>query len=255
MIKNIIFILTLVVVGILTPQIIQAQKYLRAGPAGTKVYYQARQGMFPCRWRKENIDPGFLPLTKAEISRTQEAMAKALQKYPEKILKKNLRRVYALRKLFFFGLEYGGTYYKRLVFITNDGAANGYSGKYLEGTFHHEFSSVLLKRYRQHFDENAWRKVNPDEFEYGEGGVEALRIQASRLKLDSSLFSGGFLNEYSLASLEEDWNCYAEYIFLNDPVFWQAWENNEKVRKKTSLLISFYRQLHPVFTLEYFRNL
>ena len=97
--------------------------------------------------------------------------------------------------------------------------------------------------------------ANPEGFSYGDGGIAALRTNETSLHLDPGLFEKGFLNQYSLASFEEDWNCFAEYIFMNDPGFWEAWEENEAIREKTAILIGFYNALNPVFTLEYFKGL
>jgi hypothetical protein len=154
----------------------------------------------------------------------------------------------------FFGLEYGGTYHKKKVYITNDGVEKGYSNEYIEGTFHHEFSSILLIRNRKYFDMKAWHAANPADFEYGDGGLAALQTANASLQLDTTLFDKGFLNLYSMASEEEDFNCYAEYLFLSDDGFWAAWEHHKSIRRKTEVIISFLEQLDPQYTLEYFKE-
>lgn len=232
-----------------------AQDAIPAGPAGTKVIYHPEKRMFPCKWRKKWINPEVIRLDTAEIQRMHAILDRSLGKYPSKLLKKNLRTIYVLKSMFFYGLEYGGTYYKRKVYISNNGIENGYSDAYLEGSFHHEFSSVLLNRHPRSFDKDSWQASCPPGFVYGNGGREALSMNATNLNLDSALFRDGFLNEYSLASPEEDFNCFAEYIFRNDPGFWRAWESSESIRRKTEILIRFYHHLDPIFTLEYFRGL
>jgi len=232
-----------------------AQDNSLAGPAGTNVYYQVDKKIFPCKWRNNRIRPEYTPIDAKDIPGTQAILNTALDKYPENVLRKNLKRIYVLKTMFCFGLEYGGTYYKRNVYVTNNGLENGYTRQYIEGTFHHEFSSVLLKRQKKHFEKEAWLSANPPDFTYGSGGVAALRTEKTSLRLDSTLFVDGFLNEYSLASIEEDFNCYAEFIFLGDAAFWNAWEGNEAIRRKTEILISFYQRIDKVFTLEYFRSL
>jgi len=231
-----------------------AQDQHKAGTEDTKIIYKADKKIFPCKWRNKRTNPEFSLLAEDEIPRMQEVLRNSLAKYPAGLIKKNLKNIYVLRKLFFFGLEYGGTYYKRNIYITNNGIENAYTNDYLEGTFHHEFSSVLLRHARK-TDKTAWTGSNPPGFTYGGGGVEALRTHEISLTLDSTLFEKGFLNEYSLASFEEDFNCYAEYIFRNDPGFWDAWESSEAIRRKTELLISIYHRIDPVFTLDYFRGL
>ncbi|MEJ2006307.1 MAG: hypothetical protein P8X57_15395, partial [Cyclobacteriaceae bacterium] len=135
------------------------------------------------------------------------------------------------------------------------GEDKGYTDKFIEGTFHHEFSSILLKRHTRHFDRKAWRAANPPEFSYGKGGIEALKTENTSLELDSNLFASGFLNRYSLASVEEDINCYTEYLFVGDEDFWRAWEKSEAIKKKTAIIIDFFHQLDQHYSLEYFQNL
>ena len=232
-----------------------AQNNTLAGPAGTEVCYQIDKKIFPCKWRNNRTRPEFTSIDAEVIPGTQAILNKALDKYPENVLRKNLKRIYVLKTMFFFGLEYGGTYYKRNAYVTNNGIANGYSGPYIEGTFHHEFSSILLKRHKKDFEKKAWLAANPLDFSYGKGGVAALSTEKTSLRLDSALFADGFLNEYSLASVEEDFNCYAEFIFLGNAGFWDAWEGNDAIRRKTEILISFYQCIDPIFILEYFRSL
>ncbi len=232
-----------------------AQDLRQAGPAGTKIIFQTDKKIIPCKWRNKKTQPEYSFIHADDIPHTLEILNTSLGKYPEVVLKKNLKRIYVLKKLYFFGLEYGGTYYRREIFLTNNGIKNGYTDQYIEGTFHHEFSSVLIKRYGRFLDTEGWLKANPDDFSYGKGGVEALRNNTTGLKLDTALFNKGFLNEYSLSSFEEDLNCYAEYLFRNNPGFWQAWEVSEAIRRKTAILISFYHRIDPVFTEEYFKGL
>jgi hypothetical protein len=114
---------------------------------------------------------------------------------------------------------------------------------------------VLLKRHSRYFDKKAWLAINVGGLEYGTGGLAALQTGNTSLELDSTLYVHGFLNKYSMASVEEDFNCYAEFLFLPDQGFWQAWEESDAVRKKTDIIIQFYHQLDPIFTLDYFRKL
>jgi len=255
MIRKGLLLMCFYTLNILAYPALMGQDHILAGPADTRVIYQADEKVFPCKWRNKKINPEINHIPRDEIPRMQKVLGKALGKYPAELLKKNLKGIYVFKTMFFLGLQYGGTYHKRKVYITNNGIENGYSNYYIEGTFHHEFSSVLMKRHTRYFKKEAWLETNPPGFAYGKGGVEALRTEETNLKLDSNLFETGFLNEYSQASIEEDFNCYAEYLFLTDPDFWVAWENNEAIRRKTAILIRFYQRIDPIFTLEYFREL
>lgn len=258
MIRKIIGIYIIIMLGLSSVDAQEEHKFLPEKEASnyiTLVEYPASTKVFPCKWRKKKTNATISPVSTDEIERSNEALLNALVKYPEYLLDEFLDGIYVFRTMSFFGLEYGGTYYKKNVFITNDGIDKGYTRAFIEGTFHHEFSSILLKRNRKFFDRQAWHEANPDDFKYGDGGIAALQTANASLKLDSTLFDMGFLNQYSLASEEEDFNCYAEYIFLSDAGFWMAWKNNEAVREKAAVIIAFFGRLDPQYTLEYFKTL
>ena len=234
---------------------ILAQEIVKADHSGTKICFVADKKIFPRSWRNDKTAPHARAIKQEAWPHLISIINIALNKYPEKVTRKNLKKVYILRTMMFFGLDFGGTYHKKKVYLTSNGIENGYTDQYIKGTFHHEFSSVLLKRHRKYFDEDAWHAINPPTFKYGDGGKAALQTAKANTKLNNSLYQSGFLNEYSLASMEEDFNCYAEFMFLSDDGFWQAWEQSETIRRKTNIMIKFYHKLNPVFTLEYFKKL
>lgn len=236
---------------LLTTQYSRAQ-YFRVGEAFTVVSFQADKKIFPCKWRKKKTDTRVTQVLPIDRLRTLGSLQKAVDKYPAWVIKKHLKIIYVVGTLTFNDVEYGGTYYKNRIYIANDGLDKGFTNEYIEGRFHHEFSSILLKKQSDLFNVEAWIAANPADFEYGNGGIEALENNHASLTLDPNLYSKGFLNEYSMASYEEDFNCIAEYIFMKHPGFWQAWEASEIIRRKTDLLIEFYYQIDPVFTLDYF---
>lgn len=234
---------------------LMAQEQKLIGPASTLISFESDKQTLPCRWRRKKTHAIINPLQDAEKIRSIQVLSAALSKYPKDILENDLQKVFVFRSMSFHHLEYGGTYHKRKVYLTNDGKENGYTDDYIEGTFHHEFSSILLNRHGGSFDKKAWMDARPEAFKYGKGGRAALQTSNTSLELDSSLHKSGFLNQYSLASFEEDFNCYVEFLFVSDTKFWDSWEKHEPIRKKTELIIEFYHSLNEMYTLEYFRNL
>jgi len=243
-----------VISGMMMAASLQAQD-LTIGPAETEISYSADKKIFPCKWRKKKTKAIASPIIEQEKQRTNEILENAISKYPASLISKNLKTIHILRTLSFFNLEYGGTYYKRKLYVTNNGTENGYTENYIEGTFHHEFSSILLKRHKKYFDKEAWKEANPPEMKYGDGGLAALKTINISLELDSTLFMNGFLNQYSLASIEEDFNCFAEFLFISSPGFWDAWEKSDAIQRKTKIIIQFYKSIDPNFSLKYFREL
>lgn len=182
-------------------------------------------------------------------------MDKALAKYPAKLLTENLTAIHFAKKLRFYGLSYGGTNSLDTVYIANRGVRAGFTDRFLEAAFHHEFSSILLRNFSDEFDYLAWTGANRAGFSYHSDGTEAVRSGRSDTKFRPEFHAQGFLNEYATASIEEDFNTFAEAIFLGERKFWKAVDLWPRVHTKAMIVIQFYRHLNSDLTEEYFRSL
>ena len=178
-----------------------------------------------------------------------------MAKYPAHVLKENLHTIYAFNSLNFYGLPYGGTFSvsKKTVYITDDTSLN-VKDQCIESFFHHEFSSILLRKHPCFISKRTWKSNNQLDFHYGKGGLEAIREGNSSMEYDSILNEKGFLNKYSQSSLEEDMNVFAQNIFAGGPGFWKIVDHYDKIKAKALLIISFYHKIDPVFTEKYFRQ-
>ena len=212
--------------------------------------------IFPIEWQRSPISAEGVPIDQQEIERSQAITINALKKYPEELLRLNLRSVYWLKKMSFYDVGYGGTNSNNALYLTNDGTAMGYSNTYLEQTFHHEFSSILFRNYPSLFDTVAWKAFNENvDYNDPEDGVGAIRNNASSQDLDTLLCKRGMLTQYALSSLENDLNTFAQNIFSPSPGFWQIVDRFPRVREKTRLLIAFYKKINVMFSEKYFRIL
>ncbi len=222
-----------------------------------KVGFAYSDEIFPASWRPSPINATGKQIDPAEISRSKSIVANALGKYPDKVLEYNLKAVYILKSMKFFDVGYGGTNSNTAVYLTNDGISLGYTDKYLEQTFHHEFSSILLRGYARFFDSVAWKAANAPGFVYTdrENGVGAIRNNESSQSLDPELSEKGFVAQYARSSIENDVNSIAQNLFCPEKEFWSIVDRFPRVKQKTKLLITFYNQLNPRFTEEWFRKM
>ncbi|HET9744138.1 MAG TPA: hypothetical protein VFP97_00410, partial [Chitinophagaceae bacterium] len=174
----------------------------------------------------------------------------------DQLLQDNLKAVYFLKSMRFFNVGYGGTNATDALFMTNNGSSMGYTDRYIEQTFHHEFSSILFRNYNPILDTIAWKKANDPTFDYNdpESGVGAIRTGRSSQLPDTVLSKYGFLTEYSTSSLENDINTLAQNLFLPDTGFWGIFDKYPKIKTKTRLLILFYNKLDGRYTERYFRS-
>jgi hypothetical protein len=223
---------------------------------GVQIGFSYTNTIFPEAWQVSPISANGQPISVSEIRRSKDVMIKALGKYPIGALSKNLKWVYFLKSMKFYDVGYGGTNSTDALYLTNNGSAKGYTDLYLEQTFHHEYSSILFRRYPRYFNESGWKNANFSGFDYNdpENGVGAIRNNQSSQDLDTALCSKGFLTQYSLSGLENDINTFAQNIFSPSEGFWELVDKYPRIYKKTKLLIDFYNKIDALFTEDYFRK-
>lgn len=223
---------------------------------GVKIVFNYSIENFPETWRLTPVNAEGEEIAPPEVDRSKWIMIKALGKYGVDLLEYNLKAVYFLKSMRFFNVGYGGTNSSDALYMTNNGYSLGYTDRYIEQTFHHEFSSILFRNYSQVLDTIAWKRANDPTFDYNdpESGVGAIRTGRSSQLPDTALAKYGFLTEYSMSSLENDINTLAQNLFLPDPGFWSIFDKYPKIRTKTRLLILFYNKLDDLYTEQYFRS-
>jgi hypothetical protein len=213
------------------------------------------ESTFPASWKDGDVAATAEPLDGAEVSRSLSAVRSAMAKYPSGVVEGLIKRVFILRRMTFYGLDYGGTNSRDTVYLTNQGEGLGYTDDYLRSAFHHELSSIVLRNRMDDFDSAAWNQANPPGFQYGAGGTEALRTGRASTEIDPALCEQGFLSQYSTASLEEDFNMVAENLFMGDAEFWECVDASPRLNRKVGLVIGLYGRLDPSFDLRFFRGL
>lgn len=223
---------------------------------GVQVSFRYSLSIFPSSWQTAPVSAAGTPIDASEINRSKMVIARALNKYPVATLQANLKKIYFLKSMEFFAVGYGGTNSTDVLYLTNDAVENGYTDAYIEQSFHHEFSSILLRNYTSWLDTIAWKKANIPGFDYNdpEAGVGAIRNNESSQTLDSALCKKGFLTQYAYSGLENDVNTIAQNLFMPEADFWAYADNYPRIRQKVKLLIAFYNKIDPAFTETYFRK-
>lgn len=233
---------------------IHAIDFVKHRETGIKVWIKTKADMFPESWHDSEINAQAEPLKLGELKRSLSIIFKALDKYPVIFLKKNLKEVYILNYISFYGVEYGGTNSNDVVYVTNQGSANGYSDLYIEQLFHAEFSSIVLRNYAYlNFDKD-WCSINHKDFRYGEGGVTEIKTGKAGLDYAEYYFKNGFLYEYAMSGSENDFNSIAKNLFCPSSNFWDLYGEYISISKKINLTIELYSSADTNFNLRYFRS-
>jgi hypothetical protein len=209
--------------------------------------------MFPASWKRGEVRAFAESLDLTEVERSRDILRRAMDKYPDAVLQSNLRRVFVLGRLTFYGLPYGGTNSLDTLYLANRGRTEGFSDQYLEESFHHELSSILLRNFPEALDRKAWLSANPPGFVYRGDGTEAVRTGTASTRYSARWHAQGFLAQYGTASLEEDFNMVAEGLFAGGGNFWRIVSQYPRLRQKAKAAMRFYRQVSSAFSEETFR--
>lgn len=221
-----------------------SQNYFTDKETGVKIIFDYSDDIYPSHWLKGKIAGKGKSLKSSEYERSKKIIIKALRKYPNSMIYKNLKNIYILNQLNFFGVNYGGTFYERSLYIANSGVADGYTDSYVEKTFHHEFSSILMNNYSHLFNKDEWNKANDPTFKYGKGGIDAVINKNDNQDFSKYYFEKGVLNQYGSSSLDEDYSVYCENIFMDEPEFWEATKNYPRVKAKVKIIMNFYKKIN-----------
>ena len=132
---------------------------------GITISFKTDPNMFP----PEEIPPSWNPkatdLRESNYARSYKIIDKAMSKYPVGLLQSSLKKVYVVHALSMEGLQGGGTYSVYNVYVANRGREGGntdeFVDEYVEAMFHHEFSSVLLRKNWTRFPYTKWLRINP----------------------------------------------------------------------------------------------
>jgi hypothetical protein len=212
---------------------------------------------FPASWQVSPVNARGTKIDPQEAKRSIEVITRGMKKYPVNVLQQNLHAVYLFSSLRFYGVNYGGTNSNEALYLTNDGTENGYTDYYLEQIFHHEFSSILLRNFKQYFKPGKWEKINGKDFTYEdpENGVGAIRNHRHAQEMDTLLSKSGFLTQYALSSMENDLNTIVQFLFCPVEPFRRILAAYPRVHRKVRQVIRFYHRVDPFFSKKYFRRL
>ena len=213
---------------------------------------QSSAEIFPESWRTPKVNAQAEPLAEMERERCRELVKQALAKYPAEMLKATLEKIYCLGRLEYSGAVAGGTRSRSAIYVV---CKPTYASTDVQRIIHAEYSSVLFQKFPQHFDADAWNAINPADFSYLGGGVQAVKSGQASRRSDQAMREQGFIQEYARASIEEDFNCHAAPLFMGDGQYWEAVEQHPKLKAKSDLVIGFYSKVHTRLTRERFQAL
>lgn len=195
-------------------------------------------------------DSKVVPIRHRVLLDFPDSLEKALGRYPVHVIKKYMKSIHFAGEIEHAGFKYAGSYdpFRRIIFLVSDGWSDE---SFPIGTFHHEFSSLLLKRHSMLL--NPWFNQNPMNFRYlYDTDRDMLEIYDSVSSTGTEKdYEKGFMSSYGQTDFENDFNEYSKMIFTFPQKFKQIMDRHPRVRGKFLVWLKFYREIDPVFTEEY----
>lgn len=202
---------------------------------------------FPSRWLKAPISARGKQLPAQEVARVLPKIQQFLSVYPKRVLCENLKSIYLLSELEFYGKRFGASNGKSSLYIKSKGLDKGFTASFLIATMHSEFSSILLRNHS--FPKLEWRKINRTDFNYT-GDAKRFLGQPNLYGQDVELLRDGFVVKYAQATLENDFNMISRWLFTRRSQLKKLANIYPRIAAKKQLAIRFYRSIDQRMTFE-----
>lgn len=218
---------------------------------GIELEYKLEKTIIPELWVNPPASGTVEAIAQSDLCRAVSILSRELKKYPSEVIRSNLKSIYLLKSLSFYGVEYGGTFLGRSVYLTAGNRSEGYSEYYFSSLIHHELSSLLFNSYA--FPEEEWSAINPKDFHYAQSDQDILNAIETNTDLEGSdkLYHNGFIADYGQSTLENDFNLYAELVFVDPKKLQTLAKKYPIIKKKAELVKKFYMNISGDFHLEF----
>jgi len=210
-----------------------------------KVHHHYSDDFIPKSWTKPPISGIGEQIDTKEVKRMPTIIDSFLTKYSENFITENLSHIYLLKKMHFYGKNYGGTCHYSSIYIAN----NHKTENILLGTMHSEFSSILLKNHKDKFPFQKWKSINDSNFKYIGRGVDMLG-QDNLDEQNEYLLSQGFIVRYGISSLENDFNMFVDWMFTHPEDIKKLAIKHKRIRDKYEIVLQFYSDINARVVLE-----
>lgn len=205
--------------------------------------YESEKIKIPELWSNPPANGTAEAIAQSNLCRAVTILSRELKKYPPNVIRSNLKAICLLKSLSFYGVGYGGTSLGRSLYLTFGSRSEGYNDNYFSNLIHHEFSSILFNAYA--FPEKEWSAINPKNFHYATSDKDILHAIETDTDMDGSdkLYRDGFLAAYGQSTLENDFNLYAEQVFVAPQKLQRLTKKYPAIKQKADLVKRFYTNI------------
>ncbi len=214
-----------------------------SGDATVRVHTVLHDDMFPRAWSRPGIRARATPLPPHRRAQARAAVERAIARYPSGLVASHVTRIYLVRDLTFAGIRAGGTNSRRRVYVAEPRAAPADRERQWRRLFHAELSSVLLRAHRGRFDARDWAAANIAGFRYGTSSHAAVRRGLDDIRPNHWTLKQGFLYEYAMSTVENDFNSFAGYLFTDPETLYELAARYAGIAHKLERTVRFYEAL------------
>lgn len=162
----------------------------------------------------KNMDFTFIEAEQEKIDNATKSIKQFLLSFDKSFLKEKLETINLFKDLLFIKSKVGGLNHKQHVWVSLENFSKAFADKkYLE-VLHHEFSSNIYKTVA--FDvRTSWVNLN-NIYNYSISFLRKCLNDINFCSLSTSeLLQNGFLCNYAITNDENDFNLYAEELFVS----------------------------------------
>ena len=203
---------------------------------GVKILCDLGKINLPARMTAEEVG-------KRKLNDAVPALRSFFSIYDSNFLRKNIISISLVSDIRVSNFEVGGLSNGREIFLN----VRSYNSRYFETnayieTLHHEFSSNVFKRVPQEFRRN-WKLIS-DSYDYSrEYYMKCLQNVDFAEGVSEGNLNLGYIENYSVTNEENDFNTYAEKLFMKNPLLLKNAKTHQIIRKKINYLKIMYRHL------------
>jgi hypothetical protein len=178
-----------------------------------------------------------------------KGVSSALEKYPLSLIKKNLKAIFISGMIKSYGVQIGGSYFNQWIYLS---ALEGFENESdavenYEEKFHHELSSLFLKN--APLPTIRWHLANEPGFKYLPSEVDVIHAASQENRRDpkeaTSWYKAGFVHDYGMSSMENDFNMYAALAMTHPEELKKLAYQYPRIQAKTCIIVDFYSDLAP----------
>lgn len=205
------------------------------------VYEQIK---FPKHWHNPRLNVKYKKVGHRDMLPALDSIKYFLHEYPKEVIISDLNEINIMGDFSIYGKPFGASYFWKSIYLKYS-TFDGDDVKFATRVLHHEFSSILMKKY--FFPRKRWIRCNSGKYHSNNQGLDMLETGGDGRDEHHKLLYQGFLTSYGSSDYQNDVNLYAEYLFAEPKRLVAHSKKYISVRCKKKIIENFYCKISKTF--------